>query len=95
MQKKLKKGELQFLDRKIIATFGSGQQPYPPWSDLQQVSPEGHVDLSSGHSAFGTGVVIGRFKNGNERFPLMHFPAATSHFVFCGQQCSPSEQHTA
>ena len=93
----------------VKLTFVSGQQPYVS-PLLQHVSGLGHVTDDSLHLFLPTesvlscctrllAVLAGVLVDHGivTAFPSVdkHLPALTSHLVPCGQQCCPSEQHTA
>ena len=86
----------QLTTTHIVSTFGRGQHPYCPEDSLQHVWPVLHWDCPSGHTTFWA-LNAGVFSNQSmiTLSPLKHFPEDTSHFVFSGQQCLPSLQHTA
>ena len=85
------------------ATLGSGQQPYCPEANRQQVLPSGHVPFPSGHktaelvfsSLTGMAAVLVNHVILTLLSPRSHFPAAELHVVPSGQQWRWSLQHTA
>ena len=80
-------------------TSTSGQQPQSPEASSQQVDPSGHLASPPGQI---TSLEVSLFSfvratscHDMEYESWLHVPAATSHVVPLGQQCSWSEQQTA
>ena len=81
-----------------MLTFGDGQQPHSPSLRRQHVFPSGHDTLLLHVTSFtwrDTLAAVLRSRGVDFAPCRSHVPALTSHVVPCGQQCTPSEQHTA